>query len=1038
MIAKELNPLAGRLGLSKDDLKREGKLERLLDDLRQHVYRKVPGTIDWHFREEALPAAEALHEDWENWPKFDQHSVWGRKQDHTWFAARVMVPQEADGKPFVLRFTSQWSYVPGTTDPQCLCYVDGQVAQAIDGHHTEVTLSHQAKAGTEYVVMVNAFTFNDTALVGFEVEYLIRNKAVEALVHDLDAPLQTAKRLPQSDSRRHTILSYLTEAFQALDRYSDGVDLPKSMAAAQAIIDALYALPDHADKPLVTAIGHTHLDVAWLWRVKHTRDKTARSMATVLALMDEFPDYIFMYNQPVLFDFLRKDYPEIWEGIKARVSEGRFEIEGAMWVEPDVNIASGEALVRQMIFGIRFHQEEFGITPRCLWLPDTFGYSAALPQLMKLAGLDTFITSKTSWNDTNRMPYDTFWWDGIDGSAVRTQLITTQKFENAPDRVETTYTSDLSVSDVMGAWRRYEPKRISREIPICYGHGDGGGGPTRDMIQTGMRLQRGILGAPAVRMEGIGPYLERLETRMTEGAIDFPRWSGELYLEYHRGTLTSVANNKRNNRKAEIALREVETLWTMAALDGAEYPYARLRQVWKLVLLNQFHDILPGTSIHEANVDANDDYAQAFALLDDLLEEALAHLAQGPTVFNITGQDRGGEIAEVAGFADGQTIHLADGTTSAIAKIADAPATGAAALICENAPAGLLEVATDRLENDLILVRFDIRGEITSVYDKSRNRELLPAGGIANQLIAFEDKPMNWDAWDIDAYYEEFPWPLSDHPCKIDVVETGPLRAALRIERSFRDSKLVQIISLTAGEPQVEFDTFVDWNERQTVLKVAFPMDLNTRDMRSEIQFGHVRRPTHRNTSWDEARFEASMHRWIDMSEPDFGAALLNDCKYGYDAHDQTLRLTLLCGPVHPDPVADIGEHRFRYALRLHKGHSDVSSIVAAAERFNVPLRLAQGTGIKPSNLIETDAKNVCIETIKMAEDGNGAIVRLYETANQRTTTKLTFGRKVTSCIRTDLLENPLPEGDVRDGVLSLQPFEILTLRVKFKEISDV
>lgn len=1059
------NPLSAKLALMDDDLKMEGKLLRLCADLHDKILTPVEAPFQWHYSEAELTAEQALKADWRGWKAFDARTVWAKKQGHTWFAGETIVPEAASGKTFIMRVTSQWQDRPGTTDPQCLTYLDGAIAQALDGNHTEMVLNRNAKSGAKRVVQVNAFTFFERPLVGFTVEFFIRNERAEKLYYDLQTPLEVAIRLHQSDPRRHAILRLVNDALRALDRrgaYTPAFEA--SLGAAEKIAAKIYQIKDSEVQPTISAVGHTHLDVGWLWRVMHTRDKTGRSFATVLELMSEYPQFVFMYNQSVLFNFLKTDYPEIWAKVKAMVKSGQFEIEGAMWVEPDANIVSGESLVRQIMRGRRFHIEEFGVTPKTVWLPDTFGYSANLPQVMARSGLEYFVTSKLSWNDTDRHPYDTFFWRGIDGTKTKAQLITAQRFES--EAIYTTYNSDLSVSEVMGAWKRYEPKAAYDEVLLCYGFGDGGGGPTRAMIERGTRMERGIPGAPKLKLEGIAPFLGRLGKAMNDAPARFPEWNGELYLQYHRGTLTSVAKNKANNRKGERVMKELELLSALAhAQGGASYPAEQINAFWETILINQFHDILPGTSIPEVYVDSDKEYGELFSTLASAngpwhaAAAALPGATNGTRLFNFTSQTRPNTLVtlgsdkalEGAGLAQG-------GITRPLQKLVNAVGqTSFAAPVNALAPLGWTEiqvipdvepsksnlsVSPDTLENALLRVRFDKAGEITSILDKTWNREIIAKGQKANQLVAYEDKPMEWDAWDIERYFEEQAWPLNTSKPAITVVETGPHRVAIRIERRYNLSTIVQVISLEAGARQLEFDTWIDWQERCTVLKTGFPFDLNISEIRSEIQFGHVKRATHRNTSWDKARFEASMHRWVDMSETDFGAALINDSKYGYDAHEQTVRLTLLRGSTFPDPQADLGEHRIRYGLFIHDGVTDLAQVQRAAERFNNPVAVlgavlpqrASGESQKSFALATCDAANVTIETVKKAEKSDALVLRIFEHANARAKATIKFGLGIKSARLVNLME----EGDegslkvVNDTiVLDLRPFQIATLMVE-------
>jgi len=1053
-----MNTLSKTLGLLDDDIKQEEKLFRLCADLGAKILTEIEAEFSWRYTEAELTAEEALKADWRSWGEFGPRTVWAKHQGHTWFAAEITIPEAARGKCFALLVTSQWQDRPGTTDPQCLAYLDGKTFQAIDGNHNVLVIEDNAVPGNKHTLLVNAFTFFDRPLVGFQVTPMLRHRRAEQLYYDLLTPLEVATRLTQIDGRRHAVMNLVEQSLRALDRR--GVITPEfeaSLPAAEAIAKKIYELVDTEVQPTISAVGHTHLDVGWLWRVTHTRDKTGRSFATVLQLMTEYPGFVFMYNQSVLFNFLKTDYPEIWAGVVEKVKSGQFEIEGAMWVEPDANIVSGESMVRQIMRGRRFHIENFGVTPKTVWLPDTFGYSANMPQILTRSGLEYFVTSKLSWNDTDRHPYDTFWWKGIDGTDTKAQLITAQKFDS--DRIFTTYNSDLSVSEVMGAWKRYEPKAVHDEVLLCYGFGDGGGGPTRAMIERGIRLERGIPGAPKLKLEGIVPFLDRLGAKMDADKMAFPTWNGELYLQYHRGTLTNVAKNKYNNRKSERLLRELEYLSAMAMRSGVPYPAERLNEFWELVLINQFHDILPGTSIAEVYVDSDAEYESLFSTLasgNGPWQGAARALApsgsSGLQLFNFAGHDRtslvridnapsgaalsaGGEALPL------QQLHNADGSTTSAAP-ATVPALGwtTAALVASGAaPVSSLSASTHHVENALIRVTFDDNGEITSVFDKTASRELIAAGQTANRLVAYEDKSLNWDAWDIDHYFEEQSWPLKA-ATKIELVETGPYRAAIRIERTYQSSKFVQVVSLEASAKQVEFDTFIDWVERQTVIKAEFPFDLNVSEIRSEIQFGHVKRATHRNTSWDRARFEASMHRWVDISEPDFGGALLNDCKYGYDAYEQLIRLTLVRGSTMPNAQSDIGEHRIRYALLVHGGTNDLADVPVAAERFNNPVAVAgvpaiasPGSTISSFSFASVDARNVTLETVKKAEKSDAIVMRLYEHANARAAATIRFGVPVKSARLVNLMEEGGEPIEVRDNsvTLSLRPFEIATLMLE-------
>ncbi len=1025
------------------------KLDHLVEVLRTRIFTPddAPIKLVWA---EAAPErrAEMVVGPRDGWAEVTPQTVWGAPQSYFWFAGQATVPSALEGKRVYLGIEAQFGRVMGRSDPQCLVRIDGRIAQGADYNHREVLLTENAQAGERFDILVEAGTIEDRSQLGFACRLLAHDSAAEALYYDLRVPLDVARHLPETDHRRDLIVNSVHEALGVLDlRPGDTARFHRSVEAARSIAARIYETADTEAAPKITVTGHTHIDVAWLWRVRETREKMARSMATALALLDVYPDYRFMYNQGVLLDHLSRDYPELFGRIAEKQREGTFEIEGALWLEPDANMIGGEALVRQIVKGIRYHQKTFGVRPTVLWLPDTFGYSAALPQIMKLAGLTVFVTHKLSWNDTNRMPNETFFWQGIDGTRAPTYFLTTQPADSTS--IGTTYCPDLKASHVMGTWRRYAQKARNDELFLVYGFGDGGGGPTSEMLEHIRRMERGIPGCPRVSQGFMGPFFEKLVARMNAEQEDWPVWVGELYLEFHRGTFTSVADVKRNNRRAEAMMRELEMLASLGWVRGAcAYPDDELDRLWDTVLLNQFHDILPGSSIGEVYQDSAQEFADFFVQAETLRSRLVAALGgEGLVALNPYGQDRGGlvEIASstpvrIAGVPS-QTLVHADGSTAEAAPIAPVPALGAMRVTVapgDGAQRGdALDVSTTHLENGRLRARFDTRGRLLSVYDKLRQREALKEGALGNRLRAYRDLPREFDAWDIDACFEDQFWDI-DNLVSAEVVEHGPYRAAIRFEWRYESSRLVQLVSLEADAEMLGFDTFIDWREHNTLVKTIFPLALHTADSRAEIQFGHVTRPTHANTSWDQARYEYPMQRWVDLHEQGFGVAFLNDCKYGYDAKGTTLRLTLLRSPTWPWPEADQGEHRFRYAMLVHDG-ADACVVSEAAERFNHPLAVVAATGgAAPANLsglVRPDNPAIAVEALKRAADGHGLIVRFWERGGRRQVTDIHLAPEISAAVETNLIEEKQAVLDISDATVQLAfaPFEIKTLRLTLR-----
>jgi len=1046
----------------------------ICNELARHCKRNMGDITGFRYKDGSffVTPEEAAHTG--GFTPFEPGMSWGGEEDsHAWFTAEFTVPQDMDGKPLMFSFSTQergWD----ATNPQFLFFLDGEPTQGLDTNHTDVLVSERAEGGRTYRLDLQAYSGRFKRLI-LNARYGTFNKQVYGLLMDI----RTAVFVYEKQDVHSTIFYHLENAINDALNILDLRDLDlemdsflRSVDVARAYIGkAIYQNPGSFDV-VATAIGHTHLDVAWWWTVEQTKEKAARSFATAVKLIEEYDaeGFKFMSSQPQLYKFIKERYPSLYGKIKKYVAEGRWEAEGGMWLEADCNLTSGESLVRQFLHGKNFFKREFGVDNVVLWLPDVFGYSAALPQVMKKSGIKYFMTIKISWNQFNTFPYDTFLWRGIDGTEVLTHLVTTPgAYQDIEKSRGTAYNGDMHPGAVIGAWKRYHQKGINNDVLISFGHGDGGGGPTRDMAEYAVRLKRGVPGAPRLRFEGAGTYFRELDERVADNR-NLPKWVGELYLEYHRGTYTSMARNKRANRKLEFLLGELEfvSVWAEQR-TGIAYPQEALLGMWENVLLNQFHDILPGSSVKEVYDVTRKEYDsianEAEKLLVARAKALLPKVENGMTVLNtlhfmrddvcvfdsdeirLDALDDGEGICPVQKTHDGRRIAFVENIPSKGYKAftfierlaANNPLTigtggiGTRRGITSNNPLDLREKG---IETPHFVVIWNEEGILTTIYDKLARREALKQGGQGNRLVVYEDKPMDYDNWDIDIYYNEKSW-ICDDLYKIRWLEYGPVRATLLIEREFLQSKIEQKIHFYADIRRIDFETRVDWKQHQCLLKAEFDVDVNASEATYDIQFGNLKRPTHFNTSWDMARFEVCGHKYADLGEGAFGVALLNDCKYGYGIHDGKMTLSLVKSGIEPNPAADQEEHVFTYAFMPHACGFDDSDVPEQAAMLNVPLRTVHGTwtgdGDK-TGFVSVDAENIALETIKKSFDGQRTILRLHEYRNRRTEAVIRLGLPVRAVYETDLMEKRLLEIEYDGNGIQLvvKPFEIKTLEVEF------
>ena len=986
------------------------------------------------------------------WEKLRPPTYWSAWREEFFLRTSFSVPEGWRGPlALVLPLENPRDF----NHPEAMVYLDGERLAACDRQHHELRLPESVGTGRDYKLELRGWTgighwLHNTpgsrpllpvcALVELD-------EPTQALLDTARLALHMAEALGPNDPARGGLLNALVEHLKKLDTrepVSEAFydDVPAVLASLKEAIGACGA-PLEVD---LVAVGHAHIDVAWLWPLAQTRRKAARSFANALSLMRQHPGFHFSQSQPQLYRYIEEDEPTMFAEIKERVLEGRWEVLGTAWVEMDCNLTGAESLVRQFLLGRRYFQTHFGGATPVLWLPDCFGFPASLPQLIRGAGLEGFVTSKLSWNQYNKFPYDSFRWRGLDGTEVLSHFITTPELSEMVG-AKATYNGDLSPQQVLGTWREYQQKAENRTLLTAYGYGDGGGGPTREMAAAAEELAS-YPSAPRVKMGTVKTFMERL----AKSADALPAWAGELYLEYHRGTYTSQALTKRLNREAEGALHEAEFLAAYASLFGDAYPKDALDKAWETLLLQQFHDILPGSSIGEVYRDSEEDFGRVFALVEEVRLGAFRGLAKhlGGDVVAVNSTPFGGlRLGKLVGRLEpAQSLSL-EGRTLPTQTVADgtlvllnlAPYSLQGLQLREKTspapepeqPARVrLEGGGATLENAYVRARFDKNGELTSLYDKAAEREMLAGPG--NRLQVFEDRAYPFDAWDVEPYYDDRAW-FFEPATIFRVSEEGPLRATLELERPYRESSLSQRVSLSFCSARLDFETVVDWREEHQLLKVAFPVDILSSAASYHVQWGVVERPTHANTSWDWARFEAPAHHWADLSGGESGVSLLSNCKYGYDVHGNTLRLTLIKSAAHPDPHADRGEHRFTYSLLSHKGDWR-----GATQRegywLNAPLRLeplgGTGTELELSPLVSCEAAGVIVETVKAAEDGRGWVVRLFESRGSHVRGALRCGFALQEAWRCTLLEDDEArlEPLKNELALDLRPYQILTLRL--------
>ncbi len=947
---------------------------------------------------------------------------WGNAWDSAWFHLKGEVPQEWAGKKIAMRLFLSGEILLCSADGEPIC---GLTNHSVFGHNYSKELyffPEVAKGGEKIEFWAEAaanalagIPLNSNLERGNQPDYYdttvrsmyigVYNEEVSQLRYDVLALIALVNTL---GDQRHPAMKIVRTISDAINIYSGSVE---NATAARQELRKYYDLPLSGNTLTAVAVGHAHIDTGWLWPVRESVRKCGRTFSSQLMLMERYPDYVFGASQAQHYAFTKDHYPEVYARIKEKVKSGQWEIQGGMWVEADANLAGGEAFVRQFIHGKNFFMDEFGLDVKNLWLPDVFGYSASLPQIIRKSGCDFFVTQKMSWNKVNVFPHNTFKWRGIDGSEVITHF-----------PPENNYNSELSPARLNPAVQRYVENDFIPEFLSLFGIGNGGGGPCETHIENGKRLES-LEGCPRVKFGRADAFLEGL--RRYEGRLKV--WEGELYLEMHRGTLTSQAAVKKGNRMLEQTLRKVEAIYS--CLPWGQYPAAELDRIWKILLINQFHDILPGSSIKKVYEVTRAEHAACLADCADLIAAAGAKALQDApdkvTYFNPLshGYDRATALPEGwTGVAEMASQQECGGAVVQL-KI---PALSSVTLT-RGQGAAVDKVDGLVLENELIRYEFAANGKLLKAYDKEAARNAVIDG---NDFTIYDDRPNIYDAWDVDDFYMETP--VGKASAVSAVKFAGPVRQGLCMELKISRSVIKQKITLEEGSKRLDFATEVDWREDHRMLRVAFPVQAKITESVSDIQYGYLRRPTHSNTQWDMAKFESVVHRYSDMSDLDYGVALMNDCKYGYKLKENVLDLNLLRSPRYPDDSADVGVHTFTYSLLPHCGILVESDVMAQSAMLNLPPACWAGKSGSLEAPCRINGNGVSLEVLKKAEKSDNLIIRLVETLGRDSEAELVFNNDV-KIVETDLIEwNEV--GDAVSGKnipVKLKAFEIRTYKVQ-------
>jgi alpha-mannosidase len=994
----------------------------------------LPLTVEaWDAPGEPVAYADAAGQ---TYRPFAVGSSWSRPWGTTWFRCTASVPHDWAGPQLELVLDLGFRGSGAGFQAEGLVWFDGEPLQGVHPRRTAVpmpqlppgpfTIFVEAASNPSMPTAFRPTPMGSLATAGERPLYrlaradlALRDDDVYGLLLDAEVLNDVMLALDLTDPRRARLLRSLEAALNRLDM----ADVPGTAAAARTVLARALAVPARHSSMRVIGVGHAHIDSAWLWPIRETVRKCARTFASAVRLMDDSPDYRFVCSQAAQYQWMQREYPALFAQIRTKVAGGQFVPVGGMWVEADMNLPSGESLIRQLVHGQRWFDEQFGLRCNEAWLPDVFGYPASLPQIFAAGGCHRFVTQKLSWNKQNRFPHTTFSWEGIDGTRVLTHFPPVD-----------TYNAEVTGGEMVFSERNFQDHGWSDWALMPYGFGNGGGGPTREMVGRAARM-RDLDGVPRLTLGTSDEFFDHVESEIAAGA-PVPVWRGELYFEMHRGTLTSQIRTKLGNRRCERLLREAELWWAFGGAVPSDVA-DELDQLWKDVLLQQFHDILPGSSIAWVHADAEAAHAQVSTRLEALIADALDRLpGSGPVAANTTTHGRWGVVSSPFQPAGNGPVQQLSGGEVAFAL--EVPGSGVAPLVAQ--PIDDRIVTTEHtMANGHLCVQWDLDGSIVSIIDVVRGREILPPGRAITVDLA-PDHPVEYDAWDLEAWTRALGSPIPSTPdSTVRFVEHGPLLCSVRVVRPFGRSRLELTYTLRAGSPRLDITVDVDWHEDEQLLSLMVPLDVRAPDAVCDIQFGHVRRPVHPSSPWDAAKFEVCAHRFVDLAEPSFGVAVMNDGRFGHCVFEGGARVSLLRAAKFPDPDADHGRHRVTIAVLPHG--PGLHDVLAEADALNLPLRFidrsperaSDTTDTVPSPLVSIDHPGVQLAAVKRADDGSGdLVVRLFEACGDRSPVAVRANGRVSAATRCNALEEPQSVIDVADGFvdLTMRPFELVTLRL--------